>query len=272
MEGQQKEQTLEEFMIIAKLVDEWHEAGIEEGDVLLIHSSIKRTLQRYMKQDMKSSPQLILDSFLSAIGPSGTLLLPLFNFDFTEGVAFDIRNTPSHMGALTNAGRVHPLAIRTGHPIYSFAAIGACSGKFKGVDNFSGFGNGSPFAMLRELNGKIAVLDLPDQNSMTFYHHVEEMNNVPYRYHKVFKGKYIDHKGHSELRTYGLFVRNIEKGVLTHVDPTGELMWHAGLYSGYKPGEKSGLRVISAKKMYDFTSDIIKSGRAKGLLYRIEGE
>jgi len=259
-------------MVVEKLVNQWHEAGIREGDVLLIHSSIKRTLQRLIKQGMVISPQIILESFLSAIGPSGTLLLPLFNFDFTEGVPFDIRNTPSHMGSLTNVGRLHPLAIRTGHPIYSFAAIGGCSGKFKGVDNFSGYGNDSPFAMLRDLNGKIAVLDLPDQNSMTFYHHVEEMNNVPYRYHKVFKGEYIDSNGNSETRTYGLFVRNIEKGVLTHVDPTGELMWEAGLYSGYRPGEESGLRVISATKMYDFVSDIIKSGRAKGLLYRIEGE
>lgn len=258
--------------MIQMLSHEWKEAGVQEGDVLLLHSSIKRTFRRYLKEGKKLTPQDILESFLEAIGPSGTLLLPLFNFDFTKGVPFDIQNTPSHMGALTEAGRAHPLAVRTGHPIYSFAVIGSAADKFRGIDNFSGYGSDSPFAILREMNGKIAVLDLPDQNSMTFYHHVEEMHEVDYRYHKTFTADYIDESGKKESRTYGLFVRNIEKGVLTHVNPAGELMWEKCLYSGYRPNEGCGLRTISTNRMYNFVSSIIKSGRAKNTLYRIEGE
>lgn len=251
---------------------EWKEAGVEEGDVLLLHSSIKRTFRRYFKKGKRLTPQDILDSFLEAIGPSGTLLLPLFNFDFTKGVPFDLQNTPSQMGALTEAARVYPSAVRTGHPIYSFAAIGFAAEKFRGIDNFSGYGSGSPFTVLREMNGKIAALDLPDQNSMTFYHHVEEMHEVDYRYHKTFTADYTDESGSTELKTYGLFVRNMEKGVLTYVDPAGELMWEKGLYSGHRPNEGCGLRTISANQMYDFASNIIKSGKAKNVLYRIEGE
>ena len=258
--------------MIQNLVNEWREAGVQEGDVLLIHSSIKRTLRRYMKQRMNITPQDILESFLNALGSSGTLLLPLFNFDFTTGVPFDIRNTPSHMGALTEAGCLHPSAIRTGHPIYSFAVIGSKAERFKEIDNFSGYGTDSPFAMLRDMDGKIAVIDLPDQNSMTFYHYVEEMHEVNYRYHKTFTGKYTDVVGTTESRTYGLFVRNIERKILTHVNPAGELMWQRGLYSGYKPNEGCGLRTISAQQMYKFVSDIIESGKAKNILYRIEGE
>lgn len=176
------------------------------------------------------------------------------------------------MGALTEAGRTHPLAVRTGHPIYSFAVIGAESQRFKAVNNFSGYGGDSPFAMLREMGGKIAVLDLPDQNSMTFYHYVEEMHDVDYRYHKTFTGNYINASGNAESKTYGLFVRNVKKGVQTHVNLAGELMWKNGLYSGHKPNERSGLRVVSSQQMYEFVSDIIKSGSAKNNLYQIEGE
>jgi aminoglycoside 3-N-acetyltransferase len=121
------------------------------------------------------------------------------------------------------------------------------------------------------MGGKIAVLDLPDQNSMTFYHHVEEMHEVDYRYHKKFTGGYTGISGNIETKTYGLFVRNIAKGVLTHVNPAGELMWKRELYSGYRPNENSGLRVVSSQKMYEFVSNIIKSGTAKNILYRIEG-
>lgn len=252
------------------LVNEWRKSGVNEGDTVLLHSSIKRTFRRYLDLGVRLTPEDILNSFLEAVGESGTLILPLFNFDFTKNVDFDIRTTPSHMGVLTEAARKHPLAERTGHPIYSFAVIGAKSHKFKDINNFSGYGTDSPFAILHELGGKIAVLDLPDQNSMTFYHYVEEMHEVDYRYHKKFQGNYIDKLGNIELREYGLFVRNIEKGVLTHVNPAGELMWSKGLYQGDRPNEGSGLRVILAKEAYNFISDIIKSDKAKDILYRIE--
>jgi aminoglycoside 3-N-acetyltransferase len=256
-------------MIKEKLVQSWIKSGLSSGDCVLIHSDILRTV---MLNPGMITPQLILESFLEAVGPAGTVLFPLFNFDFTKGVPFDIRNTPSQMGALTEAARLRPDAVRTGHPIYSFAVIGSKSAKFEGVDNFSGYAENSPFGILRELDGKIAVLDLPDQHSMTFYHHVEEVHKVEYRYHKTFTGSYTDISGSTEQRTYGLYVRDIERGVLTHINPTGELMWEAGLYSGDRAKEGSGLRVISARKMYDFVSKIIVSGKAKGLLYRLEGE
>jgi aminoglycoside 3-N-acetyltransferase len=258
--------------LIQTLTGEWKEAGVQEGDVLLIHSNIKRTFKRYLKLGIKLSPQDILQSFLNAVGSSGTLLLPLFNFDFTNGVPFDINSTPSHMGVLTEAGRTHSEAVRTGHPIYSFAVIGFEAERFKLINNFSGYGSDSPFSLLRELNGKIAVLDLPDQESMTFYHHVEEMLKVEYRYHKTFTGDYKDSKGNIKSKTYGLFVRKISEGVLTHVNPAGELMWDKGLYTGFKPHEGCGLRTISANKMYDFVSDIINFGKAKNTLYRLDGE
>jgi len=256
-------------MAADELAREWAESGIKQGDIVLIHSDIKRTIRRFMKQGQRITAQIILESFFNAVGPSGTLLLPVFNFDFAKGVEFDIRNTPSQMGALTETGRLYPGAVRSGHPIYSFAVIGAKAEKFKGVNNFSGYGADSPFAILSELDGKIAVLNLEDQNSMTFYHYVEEMQNVDYRYHKTFTGEYTDQEGQTEIRTYGLFVRDIEKGVFTQVNPVGELMWENGLYQGARPGAGCGLRVISAQKMYDFVSGIIKSGRAEGLLYTI---
>jgi len=259
-------------MVIDDLVADWAEAGISTGDTVLLHSSVKRTVRQFLKRGEKTSLEDILDSFLEAVGVSGTLLLPLFNFDFTKGIPFDIRTSPSRMGALTETGRLHSSSVRTGHPIYSFAVIGARAERFRDVDNFSGYDADSPFGILRELDGKIAVLNLPDQQSMTFYHHVEEMNEVPYRFHKEFTGLYTDARGDTKEKTYGLFVRNLEQKILTHVNPAGELMWEGGLYSGCRPNEGSGLRVVSARAMFDFASDIIRSGKAEGLLYKTAKE
>lgn len=258
--------------MINSLTNQWKSAGVNEGDVLLIHSSIKGTFKRNLKIGNRLTAVNILSSFIDAVGSTGTLLFPLFNFDFTSGVAFDINTTPSQMGALSEAARAHPNAIRTGHPIYSFAVIGKEAEKFKHINNFSGYGSNSPFGLLRKLNGKIAVLDLPDQNSMTFYHHIEEMNKVDYRYHKEFTAPYTDILGEAKPKTYGLFVRDLEKKILTNVNPAGELLWEAGLFNGFRPNEGCGLRTISARKMYDFISNIIQSGNAKNTLYCIDDD
>jgi len=248
---------------IAHLRDMWHQSGVEPGDVLLVHSSLRRTLKTY-----GVTPEEVLESFLQAVGPEGTLLLPLFNFEFTKGKPFDIRHTPSHMGILTEVGRRHPEAVRSKHPIYSFAAIGKQAHLFD-VDNFSGYGADSPFGILHRLGGKIAVLDLLDQESMTFYHYIEEMHNVPYRYHKTFTGCYTDWDGTTQVKTYGLFVRDLDKGVETYVHPMGEILWAEGYYRGSRPWVGTGLRTIRAQELYDRVSEVIRSGQAKGILYRI---
>lgn len=249
------------------LAQEWRCAGIEPGDTILIHSSISRVLRRIAKSGENANPEVVLDSLLAAVGEEGTLMLPLFNFDFTRGVPFDILSTPSHMGSLTEAGRKHARAVRTGHPIYSFAVIGRHSNKFEGVDNYSGYGSDSPFAILRELDGKIGVIDLPDQNSMTFYHHVEEMLGVDYRFHKTFKAPYIGSDRVPSEKEYGLFVRDFDKGVLTHVNPMGEILWDEAIYSGHRPKQGCGLRVARADLVFKVVSNIIKDGKAEGVLY-----
>jgi aminoglycoside 3-N-acetyltransferase len=251
------------------LQSRWHHAGVEPGDTLLLHSNIKRTLMQYRRARIKLTPDDILDSFLDAVGPDGTLLMPLFNFDFTQGAAFDIRSTPSQMGALTEAARRHPDAVRTGHPVYSFAVIGHHASRFEKLDNVSAYGDESPFAMLRDLDGKVGVLDLPDQHSMTFYHHVEEIKQVGYRYDKTFSGEYTGWDGSTTRKSYTLYVRDLAQGVLTDVDAAGELLWQTGIYQGDRPGNGSGLRTARAGELFGFVARLIDTEQALGTLYSI---
>ncbi len=241
------------------------------GDVVLLHSSVKRTLQKYSEiGSAKISVNDILDSFLEAIGSKGTLLIPLFNFGFASGDIFDYRNTQSQMGKLTEVARLRHDAIRTGHPIYSFAVIGNLSRDFEAVDNFSGYGEDSPFGILTQLDGKIATLNVPDNQCMTYYHHVEEMCSVDYRYHKTFTGPYIDKNGVMTNRTYGLFVRNLVRGVVTNVTAMEDLLWTKGLCKGYRFDQGTGLKVAKTRDIFSATAEVIKKNQALGLLYDIE--
>lgn len=258
--------------MIEELKRRWLGAGVESGDTILVHSNIKRTLVEFRRAGHPITPDDILQSFLETIGSKGTLLLPLFNFDFASGVPFDIKNTPSQMGALTEAGRLHKEAVRTGHPIYSFAVIGDKSKDFESVDNESGYSDESPFGILRKMNGKIASLDLDDQNSMTFHHHVEEVKRVDYRYFKTFISGYKGWDGISKEKSYKLYVRDLERGVLTDVNPAGDLLWEHGLYKGDKPKTGSGLRVVKSQQMFEFVENLIDQGMALGNLYSIESK
>lgn len=257
--------------MIEILKNKWNESGIEEGDVLLVHSSIKRLLLK-IKNDFEVlvSPKTIYESLLKSLGPDGTLILPLFNFDFPKTNFFDIRQTPSHMGALTEIARANELSVRTGHPIYSFSVVGRHADEFKDINNYSGYGADSPFARIRELNGKIAVIGLDDQNSMTSYHFVEEQNLVAYRYFKEFEGTYIDWSSTESKKKYALYVRDIDKGVQTDVNRMMNYLWDNGFYKGEQYDEGFGMRTIKFNDFYDETDKIIKSGNAINFLYSIK--
>jgi aminoglycoside 3-N-acetyltransferase len=112
----------------------WDHSGLEEGDTVLIHSSMIRTFRHLIQVGSKPEPGLIVDSLLEQIGNSGTLLLPLFNFEFPDTKYFSINDTPSQMGVITEFARKNYSGVRTGHPIYSFYAIGANDQQFSGID------------------------------------------------------------------------------------------------------------------------------------------
>lgn len=256
--------------IIQELAASWNDSGIEKGDTILVHSSLSKFIRKYKSKGIDLTPGDILESLIESAGEKGTLMFPTYNFNFSSGKTFDIKNSKSETGVLTELARLHPLSVRTGHPQFSFAVIGHHKKMFNGLYNFSAFGDDSPFAKLMELDGKIAALDVAGEHCMTFYHHVEEMENAPNRYHKIFKGKYIDEDGFETEREFSVYSRNIEIGVETDVRPVEEYLWSKNLYSGSRPGEGSCLHVIKARTVYDEAAKIIREGRSLGMLYKIE--
>ncbi len=230
---------------------------------------MKRAFRELIRRKIEPSSEILIQSLLTLVGKKGTLVFPLFNFDFPTTKFFSIINTPSQMGKITeDARRLFP-GYRTGHPIYSFYAIGENAREFKEIDNKSGYASDSPFGKLLQLDAKIAVVDLTDQDSMTLYHHVEEMNNVDYRYFKEFRGQYENSRGEVTEKSYQLFVRDLAKGIQTDVDRMGEILWEKAAYKGNRPGIDNGMRVAKAREVYRLTEEEIKAGKAGECLYSI---
>ena len=127
----------------------------------------------------------------------------------------------------------------------------------------------SPFQKIHDCNFKIVILDLPDSKSMTFYHYVEQINKVDYRYIKEFSVKYKNHKGLINKKKYKIFVRDKKKGVITEVDRAGEFLWKKNFFTGDMPGKKTGVRLARAKDIFDCITGFIKNNKADKYLYKI---
>jgi aminoglycoside 3-N-acetyltransferase len=265
--------TMTPHNIIELLARSWNESGMLSGDTVMVHSALSGFLREFKEEGISLSPNDVLESLIVAAGDKGTLIFPTYNFGFTKGEVFDVRNTPSETGALTECARLHRDSVRTGHPLFSFAVIGHHKEKFRGLENYSAFGIDSPFAKLMQLGGKIAAIDVAGENCMTFYHYVEEMENAPNRYHKIFKGNFVDANGNHSVREFNLYARNLEMNVQTDVKPMEEYLWSKGLFSGSRPGTGSKMHVIDAVTVYREAAKVIREGRSEGMLYyRGEGK
>lgn len=251
------------MLTFEKLVEGFRKLGVEEGDTLLVHSSYKSF------GPVDGGPQTVIRALEAALGTDGegTLIMPTFNFGFNKGEPWDVRTTPSKMGVLTELVRLDPRAKRVFHPFYSFAVLGKHAKMLGSLRYKSAYERNSVFGKLRDLDGKIMVIGLSYTNSMTFFHHIEQMEGVDYRFLKQFTGQVTDENGVTYTDTFEMLVRDIDKGVITEVDPMGALMEQAGVIKSAKIGE-ADVKLMKANEVYAFTAREMR--RDPHLLYYIK--
>ena len=251
------------MLTFEQLVEDFRNLGVNEGDTLLVHSSYKSL------GPVDGGPQTVIRALEAALGTEGdgTLIMPTFNFDFNKGAPWDVRMTPSKMGVLTELVRTDPRAKRVFHPFYSFAILGKHAGMLGSLRYKSAYERDSVFGKLRDLDGKIMVVGLSYTNSMTFFHHIEQMEGVDYRFLKQFTGEVTDENGNTYTDTFEMLVRDIDMGVITEVDPMGTLMEKAGVIQSARIGE-ADVKLMKANEVYEFTAREMK--RDPHLLYYIK--
>lgn len=225
------------------LVEGFKELGITAGDTLLVHSSYNSF------GGVENGPQTVIDALTSILSENGTLIVPTFNWGFCRGEIFDVRNTPSECGILTEVVRKNPKSKRVLHPIYSFSVLGKLAEEIGQMQYKSSYGGDSVFAKLRELGGKIMIIGLPFNNSLTFVHHIEEMEGTDYRYLKEFRGNVIDESGREYVESFFMNVKTLDGTVETYVDDAENLLDKEKITKIRKIGE-SIVKVMKANDVY----------------------
>lgn len=164
------------------------DAGINKGDSVFVHSRVS-AFGKLLTFDKNFLMQSLIDSVKDAVGSDGTIIMPTFSYSFDRNEAFDVDNTQSTVGALTEFFRKQDDVVRTSHPNHSVAIWGSNKYDLSNIGKGT-FDENSIFGKLHKLDGKIVFFGAPFQ-SCTFIHYIEQMHKVPYRHMKKFRGKVI---------------------------------------------------------------------------------
>jgi aminoglycoside 3-N-acetyltransferase len=147
------------------------ELGLHPASVVLVHSSLSSFGR------VEGGADTVVNALLEALGKDGTLVVPTFNASPGE---FDPSKTPSTTGAITEAVRTRPQAVRSHHPTHSIAAIGPLAADIvEGHERVSAFGRGSPLFKLLQVRGSVLMLGT-NHTSNSMVHVAEEIAGVGY--------------------------------------------------------------------------------------------
>ncbi len=160
-----------------KLAIDLRRLGVAAGDVLLVHTSMKGLNTLGLRAEE------VIECLLEALGEGGTLLVPALSYrDVTpENPVFDVRETPSCIGALPECFRKQYAQYRSLHPTHSVCARGKLAYALTAwhQQDQTPVGEHSPFRQLPLLGGKILMLGCGLKPN-TFMHGVEEAARASY--------------------------------------------------------------------------------------------
>ncbi|MDR2034412.1 MAG: AAC(3) family N-acetyltransferase [Helicobacteraceae bacterium] len=226
---------------------------IKEGDAVFTHSDIS-SFGALGTTDRAWFFDALIASFIKVVGLSGNLLFPVFTYSFCKNEPFDVQNTPSCVGVLTEAFRKQKGVVRNLHPIFSVAGRGALIEDFLTANNDS-FGEASVFANLVKNDAWILLFGT-GLNSLTFIHHIEQSYTVPYRYMKRFEGSIINLG--AQYDSYAdYYVRDLNKNPLLDTQKLEKRLLQEGVLRVSKLGD-GYIKGVKARELYDIGISMLK--------------
>jgi aminoglycoside 3-N-acetyltransferase len=184
-----------------RIAAEIRDLGVLPGNTVLLHSSFKSL------GTVPGGIETVILGFLQALGPDGTLLMPALSWALRPPEVFDLRSTPTNVGAIPEYFRTREGTSRSLHPTHSVCAIGKRTHELlddHGLD-CTPCGMHSPLRKVVETNGKIVMLGCGLRPNTTM-HALEECIEPPYLFGPRYVFTIRDRQGRTcqkEYKTHG---------------------------------------------------------------------
>lgn len=147
--------------------------NVQAGDILIVHSSMKSL------GPVEGGPQTVIAALQQAVGPQGTLLMPLFSH-IAEDRVFRMASTPSRTGLITEIFRTTPGVLRSRNPTHSVGAWGKRAEEFVADhEKTSALGAGSPFHKAAQAGADVLMIGTT-LTTTSLVHVAEAIARVPY--------------------------------------------------------------------------------------------
>jgi len=237
----------------AELSHQLSEMGIGTGDTLLVHSSLSKIGY------VEGGPQTIIDALLEVVGVGGHVLMPNspnagYQLEYIRNLAvFDVAESPSALGVITEVFRKQPTAIRSVSVTEPVSCIGPRAFEFVGAHfgELTPYTSKSPFFKVAENGGKILYIGVTLANAGTSLHVLEdavEAFKFPVYYPEVFDARIRLESGEEvQIKTK---VHNPEWSAKRRCDELISLFKEAGVVSESVFGNAATL-VFEAQQMRD---------------------
>ena len=141
----------------------------------------------------ESIPKKILEIVEGVVGKNRTLLLPSFSSEeFLAKKKFHLDKSLDKNGLLPLEALKSKKYYRTPQPLHSYLAFDKNINEIKKLKLKTSWGKKSIFQWLSKKNARLCVMGVPWNKGCSYLHRYEELNKVPWRYFKTFKGEMFD--------------------------------------------------------------------------------
>jgi aminoglycoside N3'-acetyltransferase len=157
-----------------EVVEQLQALGIQEGDVLLVHTSFRAV------RPIEGGPEGLIDALQTALGPAGTLVMPSWTGEDEE--PFDPKHTPTaeDLGISASFFWQRPETVRSDH-CFAFAASGPRASEIvSGPLPLPPHIPQSPVGRVHDFDGQVLLLGV-NHDANTTIHLAELLADVPYR-------------------------------------------------------------------------------------------
>jgi aminoglycoside 3-N-acetyltransferase len=135
--------------------------GLMAGDNVMVHSSLS-SIGR-----VEGGAETVVEAFLELLGPEGTLMVPTFTHSGCQ--YFDPLITPSLNGAITEAARHVPGAVRSLHPTHAATAIGPDAERLVDDGDRGALGRDCALDRLCKKGGYVLLLGVDHKSNSTIH-------------------------------------------------------------------------------------------------------